>query len=190
MENHNIENNGTEDGREERDSMPGERSFDSQKISSANQNQEAQIIWKDRKHHLWFPLSFTKYVVKYNRLMIQRGFFNSRLDETLLYRIVDLSMNQTLWGKLFGTGNITVTTRVDTQPIIVLENIKHPMEVYETLSEVVENSRKKQNVVGKEFYGSRRPESFHEHHDCCDEIHEYSGGTDFDGPDHDRSGEL
>lgn len=168
MENYDIEHSGTED-----------------EIKA-----EPAIIWQDRKHHLWFPLSFTKYVVKNNRLMIHSGFFNSKLDETLLYRIVDLSMNQTLWGKLFGTGNITVTNRVDTQPIIVLENIKHPMQVYETLSEAVENSRKTQNVVGKEFYGSRRPEPLHEHREFCDEAHEHSECSVFEGHGHDMDGGL
>ena len=113
------------------------------------------ILWEDRKHHLWFPWSFTKYTVKNNRLFVKRGLFNSVLDETLLYRIVDLTMSQSLAGKIFGTGNIMVTSRVDTQPVIVLENIKNPMEVYEKLSEAVEETRKGQNVVGNEFYSGR-----------------------------------
>lgn len=114
-----------------------------------------EVIWQDRKHHLWFPISFTKYTVKNNRLFIQAGLLNSQLDETLLYRIVDLTMKQSLLGKLFGTGNIIVTSRVDTERHLVLENVARPMEIYTLLSETVENSRQSQNVVGKEFYGSR-----------------------------------
>lgn len=133
-----------------------------------------QVVWQDRKHHLWFPISFTKYVVKNNRLLIQKGFLNSSLDETLLYRIVDLTMNQSLLGKLFGTGNITVTSRVDTEAVLVLENIKNPMTVYSTLSDVVEECRKNQNVVGKEFYGGRGAVG-------CNENHDGTGMMDFDG---------
>lgn len=131
------------------------------------ENETSEVIWQDRKHHLWFPISFTKYVVKNNRLLIQEGFLNSQLDETLLYRIVDLTMNQSLLGKLFGTGNITITTRVDTTGILVLQNIKHPVKIYTLLSEVVEQCRKSQKVVGKEFYGSRGSEC-HDHHDGSD----------------------
>lgn len=142
------------------------------------ENDAVQVIWQDRKHHLWFPISFTKYVVKNNRLLIQKGFFNSQLDETLLYRIVDLTMNQSLMGKLFGTGNITVTSRVDTERVIILQNIKNPVSVYTTLSETVEECRRSQNVVGKEFYGSRG----------FDGCHDHSDGADFDGEGHEMDG--
>lgn len=142
-----------------------------------------QVIWQDRKHHLWFPISFTKYVVKNNRLLIQKGFFNSQLDETLLYRIVDLTMNQSLLGKLFGTGCITVTSRVDTEAVLILENIKNPMTVYSTLSDVVENCRKNQNVVGKEFYGGRGAGE-------CNELHGAAGMMGMDGFGNDADGGL
>lgn len=129
------------------------------------ENDTNQVVWQDRKHHLWFPISFTKYVVKNNRLLIQKGFFNSVLDETLLYRIVDLTMNQSLLGKIFGTGNITITSRVDTNSVQVLENIKNPREIYTLLSETVEECRRSQNVVGKEFYSGKGTAGCHEHHD-------------------------
>ena len=29
------------------------------------------VVWKDRKHHLWFPWSFTKYYIEDDRLMIK-----------------------------------------------------------------------------------------------------------------------
>lgn len=149
------------------------------------ENDTVQIIWQDRKHYLWFPISFTKYVVKNNRLLIQKGLLNSQLDETLLYRIVDLTMNQSLLGKLFGTGDITITSRVDTEAVIVLESIKNPMAVYSTLSEAVEACRKSQNVVGKEFYGSRGPGMPHGHeHECGGE----PGALDFDESGHEADG--
>lgn len=110
-------------------------------------------LWKDRMHHLWFPLSFTSYYVEDGRLMVRRGFFNTTLDETLLYRIVDLTLYQSLAGKIFGTGNIILRTKVDISPEIVLKNIKNPMQVRRLLSQAVEESRQNRNVVGKEFYG-------------------------------------
>ena len=58
-------------------------------------------LWKDKKHHLWFPLSFTTYYIEDERLMIKEGFLNMTLEETLLYRIVDLTFRQTLAGKIF-----------------------------------------------------------------------------------------
>ncbi|MBT9776969.1 PH domain-containing protein [Clostridium sp. MCC353] len=111
------------------------------------------IVWKDRKHHLWFPWSFTKYYIQNDRLMIQSGLFNTTLDETLLYRIVDITLKQSLGGKIFGTGSIIIKAKVDHTPEIILQNIAKPVKVRNMLSELVEDSRQKRNVVGKEFYG-------------------------------------
>lgn len=118
-------------------------------------------LWRDRVHHLWFPLSFTSYYIEDERLMIKHGFLNTTLDETLLYRIVDLTFQQSLAGKIFGTGNIILKTKVDATPEIVLKNIKKPLEVRRLLSQAIEESRRNRNVVGKEFYGG----SVHEHTD-------------------------
>ncbi|MCI8518339.1 MAG: PH domain-containing protein [Hungatella sp.] len=128
-------------------------------------------LWKDKKHHLWFPLSFTTYYIEDDRLMIKEGFLNTTLEETLLYRIVDLTFRQTLAGKCFGTGDIILKTKVDSTPEITLKNIKKPMEVRRLLSQAIEESRQSRNVVGKEFYGG----SSHEHMDLDDD-----GLCDFD----------
>ncbi len=120
-----------------------------------SQNTTGTILWKDKKHHLWFPISFTAYYIENDRLMIKRGFLNTTVDELLLYRIVDLSCRQTLAGKLFGTGSVIIKSKVDTTPELVLENISRPFEIRTLISQAVEESRQKRNVVGKEFYGDK-----------------------------------
>ena len=114
--------------------------------------ENTNILWSDRKHHLWFPISFTSYYIEDDRLMIKKGLLNTTLDETLLYRIVDITFQQTLAGKIFGTGNVILRTKADASGEIVLENITKPLEVRKMLSKMVEESRDKRNIVGKEFY--------------------------------------
>ena len=111
------------------------------------------VAWKDRKHWLWFPFSFTKYEVDEEHLYVQRGFFSTSYDETLLYRIVDIRLVRSLGQKICGTGTILVSVRVDQDNVIELKNIKHPMEVKRLLSKMVEDIRNEKKVVGKEFYG-------------------------------------
>lgn len=118
------------------------------------EQQDDTTLWKDRKHHLWFPISFTSYYIENDRLMIKTGFLTTQIEETLLYRIVDLTCRQSLAGKLFGTGDIILKTKVDTTSEIILKNISDPFGVRRLISEAVEGSRQKRNVVGKEFYGS------------------------------------
>ncbi len=114
---------------------------------------QEEILWKDRKHWLWFPFSFTKYHLTKTHLHIQRGFFNTTYDETLLYRVVDVSLSRSLGQKICGTGTVTVFSRVDTQKAIELKNIKKCHEVNRLISDMVEEIRNEKNVVGKEFYG-------------------------------------
>ena len=111
------------------------------------------VLWKDRKHHLWFPISFTKYSIENDRLMITEGFFSTTINETLLYRIVDLTLRRTLAHRLFGTGDILIQAKVDSTPEIILKNIAKPLQVRNLISQAVEESRQHRNVVGKEFYG-------------------------------------
>lgn len=113
-----------------------------------------EIKWSDRKHWMWFPWTFTKYEIKNERLYVQRGFFKTSYDETLLYRVVDLRLERNFLQKIFGTGTITVFTKVDVAGEIKLENVKNSKDVKEYISDLVENTRKTKNVVGKEFFGA------------------------------------
>ena len=112
-----------------------------------------ETVWKDRKHFMWFPFSFTKYEVSNDRLYQQTGLFNTVFDEVLLYRIVDLTLQQSLGQKIFGTGTIVLSCKVDRDKEILLKNIKKPREVKSMLSDLVEEARDRKRVVGKEFYG-------------------------------------
>lgn len=113
---------------------------------------EPEIIWKDRKHHMWFPLSFDRYRVSQDRLYTEKGFFSSSYDELLLYRVIDLKLRRNLLQKIFGTGSITICTKADTDREIILKNIKRPLAVKNLISELVETARDKKRVVGKEFF--------------------------------------
>ena len=116
------------------------------------------ILWKDRKHSLWFPWSFTRYTLDENRLYVDTGLLNTRHEETLLYRIVDISMQRSLAQRIFGTGTIILYTKVDVSGEIHLKNIKQTEDVNRLLSDLIEKARDKKRVVGKEFYDADIPD--------------------------------
>ena len=126
-------------------------------MAVSNQSPDTVTIWKDRKHFMWFPFSFTKYEIKDDRLFIQSGLLSTSFDETLLYRITDIKLTRSLGQKIFGTGTIELCTRVDHDKHIHLINIKKPLETKKLLSDIIEDARDKKNVVGKEFYGDHGP---------------------------------
>lgn len=111
------------------------------------------IKWQDRKHFMWFPFSFTKYQLSNDRLYSQKGLLNTKYDEVLLYRIVDITLQRSLAQKIFGTGTIILACRADTESEVRLINIKNPIQVKDLLSEDIEQSRHSRRVVGKEFWG-------------------------------------
>lgn len=119
--------------------------------------QSTESIWKDRKHFMWFPFSFTKYEVRDDRLFIQKGLLSTSFDETLLYRITDIKLTRSLGQKIFGTGTIELCTKVDHDKHISLVNIKNPLQVKKLLSDTVEEVRDRKNITGKEFYGGHGP---------------------------------
>lgn len=105
-----------------------------------------QYIWKDRKRFLGMPLSFTRYAISEDRLFLSIGFWSIRDDETLLYRIRDISSSRSFWQRLFGVGTITVISSDKTNPTIILKNIKKPMEVKELLHAQVEEMKLRRRV--------------------------------------------
>ena len=54
-------------------------------------------IWEDRKHHLWFPISFTKYTVGNGRLYVNSGFLSSREDERLSFTQKTVPPQLSVW---------------------------------------------------------------------------------------------
>ena len=109
-------------------------------------------VWKDRKHFMWFPISFTKYEIKNERLYQETGLFNTQYDELLLYRITDLCLKRSLAQKIFGTGTIVLSTKADSDKEVLLKNVKNPKEVKDLISHLVEEARDRKKVVGKEFF--------------------------------------
>lgn len=112
-----------------------------------------RILWKDRKRILGMPISFTRYIVDDERLTCRIGLLNTRTNDVLLYRILDLKLNQNFGQKLFGVGTLTLFTADQSDNQIRLVNIKHPEEVRRFLGELVEAERNERRLIGRELFG-------------------------------------
>lgn len=112
------------------------------------------ILWKDRKRYLGMPISFTRYEFDEDRLVTRIGLLNTTTNETLLYRILDFRMSQTLWQKLFGVGNILLYTADQSENQLPLVNIKNPESVRRALSDLVEKERIEKRLLGRELFGA------------------------------------
>lgn len=138
-----------------------------------------QYIWKDRTRHMGLPLSFTRYALSEDRLFFSTGFLNIQDEETVLYRIRDISMKRTLWQRLCGVGTITLQSSDKTNPVMVLKNIKHPVQTKELLHTTVEQMKIRRKVRLDEMMGGHCDH----HHEGIDD--EDDDDLDGDGiPDH------
>ncbi|MEG2770639.1 MAG: PH domain-containing protein, partial [Oscillospiraceae bacterium] len=86
-------------------------------------NYEIKYVWKDRKRYFGLPISFTKYSISDDRLFLETGLLNTATEEILLYRVRDISLNVSLWQRIFGVGTVTVKSADKTRPILELQNV-------------------------------------------------------------------
>lgn len=110
------------------------------------------IIWKDKKRTLFgLPLSFTTYELDEERLFIRTGVLTRTEDEVRLYRIIDMTLRQTLWQRIFGVGTIHCCSSDSSQKEFDIISVKNPRHVREQLSQLVEEQRDKKRVYSREF---------------------------------------
>ena len=139
-------------------------------ISSETIKSNSKYRWYDRKRIAFFglPWTFTRYYLTNEKLIMVKGFFNTREDEVKLYRVTDFALTRKFWQKLFGLGTLEVKSSDKTCPSLPLLNIKKSGAVKELISELVEKERDRKRVTGREIINN------HEHD--CD-----NGDFDHDG---------
>lgn len=110
-----------------------------------------ELLWRDRKRTLFgLPLSFTVYELEEERLFIRTGFLKIREDEIRLYRILDLTFEQSLGQRIFGVGTIHCCSSDATMKDFDIQSVKNAREVRELLSRKVEEQRQARRVLQRE----------------------------------------
>lgn len=116
---------------------------------------ELKIVWKDTRRPIFgLPLSFTKYRLLEDKLLIDTGFLSTKQEEIKLYRIMDVTLNRTFIQRIFGVGTIHCCSADKTTPEFDIKDIKKSFEVKEMLSKMVEEQRDKKRVSGREFFAN------------------------------------
>ena len=111
-----------------------------------------KFIWEDRKRPIFgLPLSFTRYRLTEEKLIVTTGILSTKEEEVQLYRIMDLTLHRSIWQRMFGVGTIHCCSGDKTTPEFDIKDIKRPVEVKELLSKNIEEQREKKRVSGREF---------------------------------------
>ena len=128
-----------------------------------------EYIWKDRKRILGMPITFTRYCLSEDRLFCEKGFFNIKQDEVLLYRVRDLQLNMSLGQRLFGVGTICIVSSDKSVPHLDLVNVKDPRAVKEMIHHSVEEAKDKRRMRTMEVMGGEDADHVDEELDLLDE---------------------
>jgi uncharacterized membrane protein YdbT with pleckstrin-like domain len=115
---------------------------------------EMEILWKDRKRTIFgLPLSFTRYRLYEDRLIVSKGFLNIVEDEVMLFRIIDFKVKLSLSQRIFGVGTIELTTSDANNKELLLQSVKIPRDVKQLLSDKVMEQRKRHGVKSIDSLG-------------------------------------
>lgn len=108
-------------------------------------------IWSDRKRTIFgLPWSFTKYILTDEKLLIVRGFLRQKEEEIRLYRIMDMSLNRSLFQRIDRVGTIHCCSSDRSSPEFEIRRIRNSREVKEMLSDQVEKQRMARGVTVRE----------------------------------------
>lgn len=118
------------------------------------------VVWKDRKRTLFgLPISFTKYILKNDRMFIETGFFHQHIDEIRLRKITDVNVCIKLGQKIFRTGKVECISFDDSAKTFDLV-VKNPRKVRDLISDLAEENRKGGGVDRiMEFMNGRETEA-------------------------------
>ncbi len=108
-------------------------------------------LWCDRKRLLGMPITFTKYTLNANKLLLNTGILHLKEEEILLYRIRDISFSQSVADRVFGVGTLIVTSTDSSNPQLEIKHVKNPRKVKEALSTCIEEDRRQRKIRATEL---------------------------------------
>lgn len=130
-----------------------------------------EVIWRQRPSQLsnfwtyvlffWtviIPLivfmknRFTIYELTNDRFFDQTGVLFQRTNQLELIRIRDYEVTRSLIQRIFGKGNLTLITRDESTPVVVLRWISDPEEAAEIIRDASEKSKSGRGFREAEVY--------------------------------------
>jgi uncharacterized membrane protein YdbT with pleckstrin-like domain len=100
------------------------------------------ILWVAR----WWITKSTSYELTSQRLKIGTGILNRKLDELELFRVKDYAMDQPLFLRIVGLGNLTLVTSDASTPTVAIRAIANVEAVREKLRNAVQAERDRKRV--------------------------------------------
>lgn len=99
----------------------------------------------------FFQTMVTKFELTDERIIEQTGVLSRRTDETELYRVKDIRLEEPLLLRMFGLSTIVLVTSDKTSPIIKLRGVKNGNDLRKLIRDAVEVRRDKKGVKDRDI---------------------------------------
>jgi uncharacterized membrane protein YdbT with pleckstrin-like domain len=94
----------------------------------------------------WLQNKCRRYEITTERLRVSQGVFSKKTDEVELYRVKDYVLLEPFFLRLFGRGNVVLTTTDDANPTVALEAIPNANALRDEIRKHVEICRDRKRV--------------------------------------------
>lgn len=122
---------------------------------------DQNFIWKDRKRPIFgLPLSFTKYSLTNEKILIESGLFSLTQEEIRLYRVMDVTVKCSLLQRIFNVGTIHCCSADKSTPEFDIKDVKNPIKVKDLISNKIEEERNRKKIASREFMDFEEDEHF------------------------------
>lgn len=102
----------------------------------------------------WLTLRNHRIQITSQRIRVTTGIFSKRSEELELYRVRDLTFVQPFLLRLFGKGNIHLTSNDASSPAMTLEGMPADLELRDRLRRAIEACRDRKRARVAEWSGS------------------------------------
>lgn len=103
---------------------------------------------------LGLPFTFTKYTVKEDAVTIDKGFLNKVENDCYMYKIQDVTLQQSFFERMVKIGTIVCYTGDTTHPELRMEHIKNSRTIKDFILKASEEARLKRRTINTLDIGS------------------------------------
>lgn len=116
-----------------------------------------KLLWKDRKRWAGLPLSFTRYFLiekpdQWVKFFSSTGLFSTVDEELYVFRIFDITVEQTFFNKIFNEGTIILHVNDESAEKVYIKRVLNPFKVKALIADYVEYERNRRGFKLAEFH--------------------------------------
>jgi uncharacterized membrane protein YdbT with pleckstrin-like domain len=91
--------------------------------------------------YTWLVKRSIEYRLYQDSVELESGLLSRNIENLQLFRVRDLKLRQSMLGRVFGVGDVAVTSTDQSTPHLTVRGVENPRAVYETLRELVARSQ-------------------------------------------------